>query len=249
MEKSSVKPTKVSRDRVESVERALTILQCFHSPGEILSLADLAERSQLYKSTILRLAGSLRSKGFLERRDDGRFTLGAELGRLGRLNDSKLELEALLRPILKRLTAETGETTSFFVVEGRRRLCLCRENSHRSARHHLEEGTLHPINFGATAKILKAFFTETDTKQSVEIKRLGWASSNGDNDPDLSAVAVPVTNMFGETFGALSISGLRSRFTPSRIVHARKLLLETVRHLAASLPRVQAAADHVSRIR
>lgn len=242
--KSKVSSKNTSRKRVESVERALSILQCFHSPGEILTLADLAERSKLYKSTILRLAESLQFKGFLYRGDDGRFILGGELGRLGRLNDAKLELEVLLRPILIKLTKETGETTSFFVVEGRRRLCLCRENSHRSARHHLDEGTLHPINSGAASKILKAFFIDSNDKQAIEIKKLGWASSDGDSDPDLSAVAVPVTNKFGETFGALSISGLRSRFTPSRVALARDLLLETIQNLAPKLPRVELEVDH-----
>ena len=44
----------VGSGRVEAVERALSLLQCFRTPGEVLSLALLAQRSTMYKSTILR---------------------------------------------------------------------------------------------------------------------------------------------------------------------------------------------------
>ena len=44
---------------VEAVERATRLLACFEAAGETLSLAQLAQRSRLYKSTILRLATSL----------------------------------------------------------------------------------------------------------------------------------------------------------------------------------------------
>jgi DNA-binding IclR family transcriptional regulator len=136
------------RDRVEAVERAITLLQCFSEPGETLTLSGLAQRSGLYKSTILRLAGSLLHTGFLDRGVDGRYQLGPELRRLGDLSRSQFTLEDVVRPVLRDLTSVTQETASFYVPDGSERVCLYRENSPRSARHHLEEGTRHPLTSG-----------------------------------------------------------------------------------------------------
>ncbi|HLZ68251.1 MAG TPA: IclR family transcriptional regulator [Aliidongia sp.] len=212
-------------DRVEAVERALVLLRCFKAPGEALSLAVLAQRSALYKSTILRLAGSLVRHGFLHRDTDGRYLLGPELRRLGGLSHAEPDLVALIRPVLAYLVTRSQETASFYVRHGDARLCLVRQNSPRLARHHLEEGALHPLGSGAAGSVLRAFAGERG-KEADAIRRQGWAVSLGNRDPDLAAVAVPVFNGSGLLLGALTVSGLLTRFSPDLIAEYRNMLIE-----------------------
>lgn len=226
------------RDRVEAVERAITLLQCFSEPGETLTLSVLAQRSGLYKSTILRLAGSLLHTGFLERTSDGRYQLGPELRRLGELSRSQVTLEGAIRPVLRHLTAVTQETASFYVPDGEERVCLYRENSPRSARHHLEEGTRHPLSSGAAGVLLSRYGDGSDHPHAVELRTTGFIVSKGGRDEDLAAVAVPVTNMAGELIGSLSVSGLIGRFTDERIAMARALLKDAAEGLRPRLPRL-----------
>ena len=64
------KPGEQERDteqRVEAVERALSILDAFTAERPSLSLAELAERTGFYPSTILRLASSLARFGYMHR--------------------------------------------------------------------------------------------------------------------------------------------------------------------------------------
>ena len=68
---------------VSAVERALSLLDAFNELDYALTLADLARRTGLYKSTILRLAESLQRMGYLKRLADGSFQLGAAPLRLG----------------------------------------------------------------------------------------------------------------------------------------------------------------------
>lgn len=224
-------------DRVESVERALTLLQCFQIPGEALSLAVLAQRSALYKSTILRLAGSLMRKGFLHRNGQGQFLLGPELQRLGGLSNPQIGLDGLIRPVLADLSTSALQTASFYVRDGTDRLCLLRHNSPRSARHHLEEGSRHPLHHGAAGAILRAFSGARD-KASETIRRQGWAVSLGSRDPDLAAVAVPLRNAAGELLGALTISGLISGFTHDHVEEYREALLAQAEALRVRLPQL-----------
>ena len=221
-------------NRVEAVERALSLLQCFRLPGEELSLAILAQRSALSKSTILRLAGSLIRKGFLHRDGRGRYLLGPELQRLGGLSRTTIGLAELVRPVLVSLSAHTRETASFYVRDGDERICLFRQNSVRSARHHLDEGTRHPLDQGAAGLILRA--QESDDKSLAAVRRQGWAVSLGNRDPEIAAVAVPVTNAEGKLWGALTVSGLIQRFGPEAVETYRDLLLDEAARLQVRLP-------------
>ena len=77
---------------VAAVERALAILDCFESDHESLPLKTIAQKTGLYKSTILRLCVSLESYGYLRRREDGDFQLGPTLWRLGALYRNRFDL-------------------------------------------------------------------------------------------------------------------------------------------------------------
>ena len=65
----------MTENRVAAVDRALSLLGCFDAEHDRLTLKQLAERTGLYKSTILRLAGSLEASGYLNRLDDGSFVV------------------------------------------------------------------------------------------------------------------------------------------------------------------------------
>jgi DNA-binding IclR family transcriptional regulator len=231
------RPRGEGRARVEAVERSLVLLQCFQKPGEALPLSVLAQRSGFYKSTILRLTASLVYMAFLQRDAAGLFKLGPELRRLGLLSTAKVSLEPLVRPVLQELSAATQETASFYVRDKDERICLYRVNSPRSARHHLEEGARHPLGSGAAGKILRAYDPgAAEDTAAAAIRRQGWVISDGERDPDLAAVAVPLLNRQGELLGALTVSGLRSRFTRDQFEAARALLLKIAASLVLRLP-------------
>jgi DNA-binding IclR family transcriptional regulator len=216
-----------ARPQVAAAERALLILKSFDHPGEHLSLAALAQRTELYKSTILRLSASLSFMGFIKRTAEGDYMLGPELSRLGllALSQPRSKLEDALRPVLHRLVSTTKETASFYVVAGARRICMFRENSLQPARHHLEEGTLRPLGSGAASQVLRAYRKDSRDKKTRGIRQSGWAISQGKSHPDVSAVAVPVLNDKDQFIGALNVSGLRARLTPAKLERARRALL------------------------
>ncbi len=221
---------------VEAVERALSLLQCFRTSNEQLSLAELAQRSTLSKSTILRLSNSLMRKGFLDRNTVGRFILGPELARLGKLTTAPLGLADIIRPALKRLSEQAQETASFYVRDGNERICLYRENAPRSARHHLEEGSRHPLGLGAAGLVLRAVGGDPST-QAQQVRDRGWALSLGDRDPELAAVSCALRDRNGAVLGALTISGLIGRFSPDAIERHVRHLTEQADRLSPSLQR------------
>src|SRR5205823_12297392 len=106
---------------------------------------------------------SLERFGYLVREANGVFRLGPALWRLGSIYRDRFDVGEAIRPELRRLVETTGETASFYIREGRSRVCLFRHNSPQSARHQLEEGAELPLNAGASAHVLMAY---TDGKVS-----------------------------------------------------------------------------------
>jgi DNA-binding IclR family transcriptional regulator len=202
----------MAHDRVEAVERALTLLNTFNEEERTLSLVDLADRTGFYKSTILRLNRSLERFGYLTRHSDGSYGLGPALWRLGSIYRKDFDLGEHIRPALRRLRDDTGETASFYIRDGDTRVCLYRLNSDRAIRHHLDEGVNFPLDRGAAGKLLEAFSKTELNNELHKIRQQGYAVSLGERDADIAAVAVPLLKPDGSIRGALCISGLISRF-------------------------------------
>ncbi len=201
----------MAHDRVEAVERALTLLDAFTEDENELSLAALAAKTGFYKSTILRLSRSLERFGYLTRQPNGVFQLGPALWRLGSLYRRDFDLGENLRPALRRLRDETGETASFYIRDGETRVCLYRLNSNRSIRHHLDEGAILPLDRGAAGKLLLAADGEAGAKFDA-IRDQGFATSFGERDSEIAAVSVGIYRPDGTLRGALNLSGLITRF-------------------------------------
>lgn len=224
----------MAEQRVEAVERALAILEAFAGGGPRLSLAELARRTGLYRSTILRLAASLERFGYLHREADGQFRLGPTLWRLGVLYQNAFDLADYVRPVLRRVVDRLGETAAFYVREGERRICLYRLNAARTVSSHLEEGAELPLDRGASARVLVAF-TGGKGELYDRVRERGCYVSLGERDPETAAVAVPVLGPTHALAGALGVTGPRSRFDRAACARMAKVLAEEAASLGRAL--------------
>ena len=213
---------------VDAVDRALAILQTFVVGHERQSLAQLAAATGLYKSTILRLARSLENGGFLHRGADGQFSLGPQPLRLAAIYRRGLRLEDHVRPVLRALVDETGESASFFRREGSSRLCLFREETRRAIRDQITEGDLLPMGQGAAGHILARATVATRASD------LAPALSRGERDAETAALAAAVFGGDGLA-GALTLSGPIGRFDNASVSRMSERLIEQARILTNQL--------------
>lgn len=217
---------------VEAVDRALRIVNlCLEADGG-LTLAELSRRSGFYKSTILRLAGSLEDFGYVSRRSDGAFQPGATLIRMGRAAANAFDLAATVRPALKELSDHTRETASLYVKSGDMRECLFRHEPDRAIRHIVTEGMRLPLNTGASSHIINAWTGRTAVPPPDGAP--AFSLSLGERDPEVAAMAVPVFDVDDVFLGALCVSGLISRFEPAE---AQDRFLSALTQAAGSLGR------------
>lgn len=210
-----------------AVDRALTLLSVFQAGDASLSLAELAERTGLYKSTALRLLASLEHGGFLQRLEDGRYRLGAELARLGSLYAESFDLEALVMPVLHALVAQTSESAAYHVRERRGgqwvRVCLYRVDSPHVLRDHVRAGDVLPEDRGAGARVLRAFAQPAprvgakERALLAEVREQGYCALVGDRSPELAGISAPVLQRGGQLAGAITLTMPTQRYDDAYI--------------------------------
>ncbi len=209
---------------VASADRALTVLSAFRKGDRALSLAELAERTGLVKSTIMRLAISLVEHGYLAREDDGAYRLDAEVLRLGTIYTQSFRLDAHVIPVLEELVARTGETAAFYVRRGEQRLCLYRVDSPHLLRMHVRVGDALPLDNSAIAQVLRAFSPRPLPPYAAALEQP--IVTMGATDPHTGAMATPVFGPGDKLAGALALSAPVIRWTPEAEAAARPILVE-----------------------
>jgi DNA-binding IclR family transcriptional regulator len=220
-------------ESVATADRVLAVLTAFRRGDRALSLADLAERTDLVKSTILRLIVSLESHGLIVRLHDGNYQLGAEVLRLGSIFQQSLELESHVMPALQDLVDETEESASFYVRHGNQRLCAYRVDSPHRLRLHIQPGDMLPMDQSAIARALKAFAKWPDDTSGAQIDLPIYSS--GATDPHTAALAMPVFGANLRLVGALALSGPVTRLTPDRAQEIKAYIHAAAMRLTKSL--------------
>jgi DNA-binding IclR family transcriptional regulator len=225
-----------------AVDRALTLLAAFRAGDTALSLADLAGRTQLYKSTALRLLASLEHAGMLQRLEDGRYTLGNEVARLHSIYAASFSLDHLVLPELRRLVKATGESAAYHVRQGQGtdavRLCLYRVDSPHPIRDHIRAGDILPLGRGTGGRVLTAFDpalaksgSAADRKLLAGVRERGYCAETGDRLAEVAGISAPVFHSDGSIAAALTLT------MPSHRYDARyvKPVLEAARRLSGKV--------------
>ncbi|MDP9896609.1 DNA-binding IclR family transcriptional regulator [Variovorax boronicumulans] len=215
-----------------AVDRALSLLSAFRPGDEALSLAQFAERTQLYKSTALRLLASLEHARLIRRQDDGRYTLGMEIARLHGLYAASQSLDRIVLPVLRALAAATGESAAYHVRQdqgdGWVRLCQFRVDSSHVVRDHVRAGDLLPNDRGAGARVLIAFGPDTDRPRGARERKLyeairaqGFCALVGDRTAELAGISAPVLHADGSLAAAVTLTMPTHRYDEGYIEPVR----------------------------
>ena len=216
-----------------AVDRALSLLGAFKAGDVALSLAELAQRTGLYKSTALRLIASLEHAGLLQRLETGGYALGSEVARLSALYSAAFSLDRVVPQVLRELVALTGESAAYHVLRGqgkdRVRLCQYRVDSPHPVRDHIRAGDVLPADRGTGARVLMAFaapqgsaispISAKDQALYAQIRAQGWHAGVGDRLAEVAGISAPVFHADGRIAAALTLSMPAHRYQESLVQH------------------------------
>src|ERR1700719_295265 len=243
---------------VQSLGRAFAILEEVARHREGIGLAELSKLVGLHNSTTFHLAKTMVSLGYLrQEKDSKRYRVGRPLFALAASALDEIEMVNVATPVLEDLSRETSESSHFAVRMGDAVVVIARTSGPGAFQLTERVGVVRPVHCTALGKIilaslrpdqLKRVLDRIELKPSTEnsisdvatlmgeieeTRRTGVAFDDGEFNPEVRCIAVPVMDFTGQVVGALGISGPIWRLSNQALQTHAKLVRLAANRLSA----------------
>lgn len=257
--------------QVQSLGRAVAILQTFSLDDPSLTIGEMSRRTGLPRSTVHRLVVNLVQLGLLSRDPiTDQYRPGLMLARLGSVAISQHQIRDVARPIMERLVQTSGEASQLAVLERGVAVYIERVESQRhklTLTHRV--GDRVPLHGAGTGKCLLAFVgpdevdgllprgplpaytvrTITDRRALLEhlaeIRARGYSIDSGEVELGLTSIAAPVWDVTNRLVAALCLAGPSERILLDRLDELTALARRAADDISTALGADLASIDGV----
>jgi len=233
------------KEVVQSVDRALSILELISNHPEGLKIVEISEMINLHKSTVHRLLGTLIHKDFVEQDElTNRYKISIKLYELGAKRVEHMDILRVSKPYTKRLMKEFNEVVHLVIRDGNDIVYVDKVEADNTIRMASQIGRRSPLYCTSVGKAILAFMDEKEVeeiwensnikkltentitdfdifkKELYKIREQGYAEDDEENEIGVRCTGAPIFNYNGEVEGAISISGPTIRFTNDKVAKA-----------------------------
>jgi IclR family acetate operon transcriptional repressor len=235
---------------VQSLNRALFILETLAANEDGLSLTALAKTVALPPSSAHRLLTTLQRKRFV-RFEAGAMTwrIGVQAFVVGSAFARSREVAPLAMPYMRQLMEKTGETVNLYVPNAGQAICIAQVQSRQVVRAISRPGGSVPLGRSAAGKAIFAKMTKTEvdeilakhaqpdakrmtksesSKLHAELRKIrsrGFALDDEEVAPGLRCIASAVLDEHGSAQAAISIAGPITRLTDHRLPRLAEMVV------------------------
>ena len=245
---------------VQSVDRALQIMETLAEDDEGYRLTDLAIRTGLSPSTVHRLLTTLENRRFVQfDREESKWHIGAQSFVIGSTFARRRNFAAQALPYLRKLRDQTRETANLAVVDDESIIVVSRIESREIMRSLTKVGGRVAMIASGLGKAVLATYSDADvnaiirrqgmprlTQRSIvrpgelfkdleAVRRQGYAVDDEEARLGLRCVAAVVFNDCSEPFAAISVSGMADRLTEERLPEIGAVVRGVAAELTAEL--------------
>jgi DNA-binding IclR family transcriptional regulator len=247
-------PVRESTGTVQSVDRAVTILELLASHGEG-GVTELAGHLGVHKSTAFRLVAALERRGLVEQVNGrGKYRLGTAILRLAGASTSRLDLVQESRAVTKSLAQRTGETVNVAVLSDGAALYVDQVAGSSALQPHNWVGQRIPLHATSNGKVLLSALEPADVAREVptlsvytpstiarhdvllreldEVRGRGYAMAVDELEIGLSAVAAPIRNSHAEVVASMSVSGPTFRMGARRLLQLADAVVKAAQEVS-----------------
>lgn len=245
--------------RLQSLDRAVAVLQALGDSEVPLSLSQLCHIMAIHKSTAHRSLMALERSHLIERTRDNRYCLGMKLYELGSRAVEQADLRSRVSPYLRNLASRLRETVHLGILQGECVIYLDKLDPNRRVCKSSKIGTHNPVYCTALGKAILAFlpdeavratiariqfvrFTEKtlasreDLIHSLErIRKRGYSIDDEEIEPGVRCVGAPVFDEKGLPIAAISVSDLSPRIRVQNLHAIAVQLMRCSAEISASL--------------
>lgn len=227
--------------RIQSVDRAFSLLFCLAKQHDSRSLPHMAAECGLTIATAHRLLATLEGLGAVVHTSPGRYQLGMGMIELARHSEQDDVFAAVAQPALRRLTRDLCPTAHLGTLDSDFMVTYLAKSAQKSHKIPTTAGSKLEAYCSGLGKVLLAALDEEDRYRYLEegpfirltrstiidpgelalelarVRRNGYAVDNCELFDDLRCVAVPVRGHSGKVVAALSASFPASRLPLEKV--------------------------------
>jgi len=244
----------------QSLKRGLRIIEAIATIGSSTTLAEIARKTALPRSTTHHLLRALVEFGYLIQDGDTRtYTLAPKLFRLTGSTWTQEQLAEIAMPFLDELSRRTGEGTSLAVLRDGVVTIIAKREPEGPVRVVQEVGATRPIYCTAVGKILAAWLPEQELhgiirrtvfeqktvktitstilflRELARIRAIGSAVDNEEHIEGIRCIATPVRDYSGNVAASLCVVGPKNHLPQRRLSEIRQALIAVSADLSARL--------------
>ena len=245
---------------VQSVDRALSILETLAEDDEGYRLSDLAVRTGLSASTVHRLLATLENRRFVQfDRAESKWHVGVRSFTVGASFARRRNFSTQAIPYLRKLRDLTRETANLAVVDDEFIIVLTRMESREIMRSLTQVGGRVAMVTSGVGKAVLATYSDEDVgavirhhgmprlteksivrpsdlfKELATIRKQGFAIDDEEACMGLRCIAAVVYNDCAEPLAAISVSGMTSRLTDDRLPEIGRIVRDVAGELTVAL--------------
>ena len=245
---------------IQSLHRAIQILEYMAGKGGAATLREIAGEVGLPKSTTHRILATLREDNLVEQRSmDGTYRLGLHLFELGCSVRQGLGVTDLARPYLQKLGAETRESVCLSILNQGEALIL--EFLESASAFHVvtRAGASLPVHCTVQGKVMLAYLSSAEVRRILRergmkvytpntidsyeklapelerIRKQGVATENGEFHTGLCSVAAPVRDAAGTVCYSVAVVSMFQRLGSEHFERAKQLTLQAADSISREL--------------
>lgn len=243
-----------SDNNVQSIDRALDIIEVLSQENEGLGVTEIAGRIGLPKSTAHRIIATMADRGYINKTDKGTYKIGLKLIEAVSCYINGLELQTEARPYVAKITAELGLTSHLGVLDGDQVVYIEKMDVFSSVRMYSQIGVRVHAYSCSLGKCLLSNYSSQQVRKimancsfikftkktlgSVDeliadldrVRSRGWAIDDEEAETGHRCIGAPIYDYRGDIISAISASGPTSILTEDRIepvaLYVRKQALE-----------------------
>ena len=217
---------------IQSVSRALDLLEAFSAKEGALGVTELARKLKLHKNNVFRLLATLETRGYVEQdKATERYRLGVKVYEIASVFLQHLDLRRQARPHLDALAAKSGETAYLAVLERASAVYVDMAESEQAVRVAPRLGRRLPAVATAAGQALLALLPRERQEEAVAgqtepakiLDRLarvaadGFALDEEECEPGIVAAAAPIRDPAKRVVGAVECGAPAFRWTLERL--------------------------------
>src|SRR5262245_34645930 len=174
------------RDSVQSVDRALALVDALAKSAGSLQLTELAQQTGLNVSTGHHLLATLVKWGYVVKTPGRRYALGARGLHLGHAFLQQVDLPRRAEPHLERISEDTGETVHLAVLQGDDVIMLLKRDGRHAVRVNTGAvGATGAVHATALGKAMLAWLPEHEIRRILAAKGMTAFTPRTITKPDV----------------------------------------------------------------